>query len=687
MTDSGVPWRYRFTYLAGGVNTQGNWLTWQDPAKPPGQFALDYMTSSVLPPAAYIPIFTWYQLLQSTPSTGGNELERDYNNLNNASTMSTYYASFKILMQKAGQYGGQVVVHVEPDLWGYMQQKAAGAGATAVSAKVRSSGFAEAAAFSDNLAGFSSALEYLRDTYAPNALLATHASMWSSSIDIASDTRTSIDARAEADKTAAFLNSAGAGSWDAVFNDVDDHNAAWWELASCGTPPCVNQWFTHWWDPNNINFPNFSRYLAWVDQLHQRTVKPQVVWQVPMGNQYFLTMNNTCGHYQDNVAPYFIAHAGDLFSAGLVAVLFGPGNSCQTSNEDGLHDGVTNNGGGPITDRLGGCVACNSQPSNFADDDGGYLRIFVSRYYAGQSPCGSATATAAPSPPQAAGTAVDLTATSAGCANPQYEFWMLSPGASSWRLMRAYSTSPTWTWNTAGLAAGTYRFSVWARDSSSSGLYTNSLGSYDAFYTGLAYSLVPSCTSVALSTSPAPPVMVGTQIALNASAAGCLHPSAAYEFWILYPGSGTWRLAQPYSSSPSYSWTTAGLAPGTYRFSVWVRDSSSSAAYDAWNANQYFTLTPGCSAVATSARGSGSPLTIAGAASGCLNPSPLYEFWILYPGSGAWRLAQGYSTSATYSWATTGLPRGTYRFSVWVMDSSSSAAYDAWNATLYYALS
>src|SRR5215510_1980769 len=91
MTGSGVPWRYRFTYLAGGVNTPGNWFTWQDPAKPVGQFALDYMTGSTTAPANYIPVFTWYQLLQSNPSTGSGELDRDYNNLNNASTMASYY--------------------------------------------------------------------------------------------------------------------------------------------------------------------------------------------------------------------------------------------------------------------------------------------------------------------------------------------------------------------------------------------------------------------------------------------------------------------------------------------------------------------------------------------------------------------------------------------------------------------
>ena len=306
MTSSGVPWRYRYVYLAGGVNTTNNWLTWQDPAKPPGQYALDYMTSSTTAPASYIPVFTWYQLLQSTPSVGGSELDRDYNNLNNASTMASYYSSFKILMQKAGQYGGQAVVHVEPDFWGYMQQKAAGAGATSISAMVRSSGFAEAASFSDNLVGFASELKYLRDTYAPNVLLAMHASLWASSIDIGSDRRTTVSAQAEAGKTAGFLLSAGAPSWDAIFNDVDDHDAAWWEAQGAD-----NQYSTHWWDTSNTTFPNFTRYLAWVAELHAQTAKPQVAWQVPVGNQYYLTMNNTCGHYQDNVAPYFIAHPGE----------------------------------------------------------------------------------------------------------------------------------------------------------------------------------------------------------------------------------------------------------------------------------------------------------------------------------------------------------------------------------------
>jgi hypothetical protein len=187
---------------------------------------------------------------------------------------------------------------------------------------------------------------------------------------------------AVADSTAAFLSSAGIASnpfgstWDLVFNDPDDHDAGWWEKQGAN-----NGSFTHWWDPANTSFPNFNRYLAWVAELKARTGRPQVAWQVPVGNQYFLTMNNTCGHYQDNVAAYFISHAGALFASGLIAVLFGAGNSCQTAFTDGSHDGVTNGSGTPITDLAGYCNACNTHVSSVADDDGGYLRTFVGQYY------------------------------------------------------------------------------------------------------------------------------------------------------------------------------------------------------------------------------------------------------------------------------------------------------------------
>jgi hypothetical protein len=379
MTASGVPWRYRYAYLAGGVNTANPWQSWNSPT---GAYATYYMDNSNA--NGYIPVFTYYELLQSNPSTGATESDRDFSNLNNASTMAAYYDNFKLLMQKSGASGKTVVVHVEPDLWGYLEQRASGGDAATLTASVASSGLAEAAGIPNTVQGYAWTLLKLRDLYAPNAILAIHASAWGSGIDIATDSNPSLNAVAEADKSAAFLNSAGIASnpygstWDLVFNDVDDHDAGWWEQQGAN-----NASFTHWWNPNNTTFPNFTRYLTWVGELRSKTNRPQVVWQVPVGNQHFLTMNNTCGHYQDNLAPYFIAHAADLYAAGLIAVLFGAGNGCQTTYTDGRGDGITNNGGVPTTDTPGYCSACNTQPSSYADDDGGYLRIYVGLYYGG----------------------------------------------------------------------------------------------------------------------------------------------------------------------------------------------------------------------------------------------------------------------------------------------------------------
>jgi hypothetical protein len=378
MTASGVPWKYRYTYLSAGVNTGNGWETWNSPA---GEYATLYMNASYAD--GYIPVFPYYELLQSNPSTGSNESDRDFSNLNNTSTMAAYYANFKLLMQKAGAFGHMVVVHVEPDLWGYLEQRAAGGGAATLPASVASSGVADVSGIPNTVQGFAWALLKLRDLYAPNAVLAIHASPWGSGQDIASNTDPTLNIVAEADKTAAFLNSAGIASnpygstWDVVFNDVDDHDAGWWEKQGAD-----NAFFTHWWDPTNTTFPNFTRYLQWVAELHAQTGRQQVVWQVPEGNQYFLTENNTNGHYQDNLAQYFIGHASDLFAAGLVAVLFGAGNQYQTNNEDVMGDGVTNNGGVATTDTLGACNACNTHVSTVSDDDGGYLRTFVGQYYA-----------------------------------------------------------------------------------------------------------------------------------------------------------------------------------------------------------------------------------------------------------------------------------------------------------------
>ena len=377
MTSSGVPWRYRYQYLSAGVNTGNGWETWNSPA---GAFATYYMNDSRT--AGYIPVFSYYELLQSNPSTGSTEMDRNYSNLNNPATMNAYYANFALLMQKAKAYGQLVVVHIEPDLFGYMEQKAAGGDASRVSASVASSGYPGFSTLPNTFQGFCWGLLMLRDSIAPNAVLAVHASTWASGVDIGWNTDPSFNMAADADKVAAFLASAGvaanshASTFDLVFNDVADHDAG----------------FTgHWWDRNDSTLPDFAQWLTWMTELHARTGLPLVEWQVPVGNQYFRTMNQTAGHYQDNRAEYFLSHTSALQAAGIIAVLFGKANTDQTNYIDALGDGVTNPA--PVTTFE--CALCNTHTSTWSDDDGGYLRIFVGQYYAGGSPPSAPTVVSA----------------------------------------------------------------------------------------------------------------------------------------------------------------------------------------------------------------------------------------------------------------------------------------------------
>ena len=107
----------RYQYLSGGVNTGDDWTHWN----PNGTFASMYVRESIA--QHMIPVLTFYELLQSKPSTGGDEAARDLSNLRNRATMRSYWADYSLLLRRVAQSAGRhtVVIHVEPDLWGYLE--------------------------------------------------------------------------------------------------------------------------------------------------------------------------------------------------------------------------------------------------------------------------------------------------------------------------------------------------------------------------------------------------------------------------------------------------------------------------------------------------------------------------------------------------------------------------------------
>ncbi len=296
-------------------------------------------------------------------------------------------------------------------------------------------------------------------------------------------------------------------------------------------------------------------------------------------------------------------------------------------------------------------------------------------------PCTSVTDSPALASPQVSSTAVMFTAAASGCPHPLYEFWLRAPGG-TWQVVRPYSSGTTFTWDTGGLAAGAYLYTVWARDASSNGSQCSSLGCDDAFFVAQAFTLTPQpCTSVSDLASLTSPQAIATTITFTASSSGCSHP--LYQFWIRPPG-GSWQVVQPYSTSSSFTWNTSGLAAGTYLYTVWARDASSTGTQcgslgcnDAFfPAPSYTLIVQPCMSVSESVtpaspQAHGTTVTFAATSTGC--PHPLYQFWIRPPG-GAWQIVRANSSSATFTWNTGGLPAGSYLYTVWARDASSSGA-------------
>jgi hypothetical protein len=80
--------------------------------------------------------------------------------------------------------------------------------------------------------------------------------------------------------------------------------------------------------------------------------------------------------------------------------------------------------------------------------------------------CSSVTVSAAPARTSMSGSLTTIIANAAGCATPQYEFWMRRAPEKDWRLVQSYGASAFYIWDSLGEAAGIVYVAVRARDSS-----------------------------------------------------------------------------------------------------------------------------------------------------------------------------------------------------------------------------
>jgi len=440
---------FRYQYLAGGANTGNGWANWNAN----GGFATNYIQESVQ--NGIVPVFTYYMIYQSAPG-GSSESNAIQTNLQNTSTMRAYYNDLKLFFQRAGAFPNNLVIlHLEPDAWGYIQQRSGNDNAATFSVQVASTGLPELAGLPNNASGFARAIDKLRDAYAPNVALGYHVSVWGTGNDIAYSDPPNSTVQALGTRAGNFHNSLNGG-FDIAFTEFTDRDAGF-KQHQYGDSMA-------WW-----NAGDFSRNQLFIETFVNVARKRVVYWQIPQGNTKMRAMNNTWNHYQDNRVEWLLddpsrSNLRGYVDRGVVAFLFGRGADGATCSCDANRDGVTNPA--PING--------NNRTSINADDDGGFFREKTVQYYntgamplpgGGGSPPATATPTptrtSTPVPPTASQTITFNDRTNTGQPlNGQYPSGVADWSSNVWYLSRPWGkfTTNSISFNGAGLRSASVRF-------------------------------------------------------------------------------------------------------------------------------------------------------------------------------------------------------------------------------------
>ncbi|MET0406208.1 MAG: hypothetical protein ABW123_27565, partial [Cystobacter sp.] len=326
MKTSGVPWDVRYRYLTKGWINNWGW----SPAD--GSFALQYMRESAAQGA--IPAVQFYQL---NAEPGGGEAQF-LAKTQNSTTMKSYFSDFKVLMQRAKDFGQPVFVLVEADGFGLLQQQTKGN--PQVQAAVAATGLPELAGLPNTVAGWGLAFLQLRKAVgANNVVLGLHVSAWASDKDIAYFSVTE-PLQPEVDKVHAFLKPFGLGTnvtgatYDVLVGDPLDRDSDFYVRTRSQN---------RWWDASDsasLSSASFNRYAEWLRLWNVTAGKRWVLWQIPEGNSHHLNVDNQDGPrqgYKDNRAEYFFGPSGaghreKFASAGVIALMFGRGEGKQSSH-------------------------------------------------------------------------------------------------------------------------------------------------------------------------------------------------------------------------------------------------------------------------------------------------------------------------------------------------------------------
>ncbi|MCE9673269.1 hypothetical protein LY474_36225 [Myxococcus stipitatus] len=334
-TARSAPFDVHYLYIAGGLfdsndacgscrnNCTSNgascalggcawWGCWQDTTEAPGEYVRGFASRAT--ERGQIPFITYYQHLLGS---GVGEGQPQLGALDDLAVMRRYLADWRFTLKQVGT--SRALLHIEPDLWGYLQFFSNG-DPRSVAARVASANGTDCAGFDDNAAGLARCMVAMARKYAPNAKVGLHASPWATKQDVYLNTQASFDVVGEANKVADFLLALGAADTDFVVVEASDRDAGYYDSIGEDT----------WWDANNTRLPHFRQAFTWARALSERMRKPNFWWQLPVGN---MSLPNNDQHWRDNRVDYFFAHTAEVAAAHAVGFSFGAGEGQQTTPE------------------------------------------------------------------------------------------------------------------------------------------------------------------------------------------------------------------------------------------------------------------------------------------------------------------------------------------------------------------
>ncbi|MFO0551718.1 MAG: hypothetical protein U0271_25255 [Polyangiaceae bacterium] len=286
------------------------WGCWQYDQDPPGAYVRSFVTDTLA--NGQIPMITYYEILQASGVAEGSP---EVVVMNDAAFLRRFFNDVRFLLQQIGN--NPAIFHPEPDFWGYAEQM--NPDPHAIPAAVQSANPTDCAGEENSIAGLGRCLVTMTHKYAPNAKIGLHGSPWATNYDVVQNSDPGFDVAGHAAQLGTFLSACGPDA-DLVIIDGSDRDAGYDQANGQDT----------WWDATNQSLPNFHQAFAWSSALSVAMGKPNLWWQLPVGNSNLPDVPN---QWKDNRVEYFMAHMDEVAAAHGVGAAFGAGQGDQTSAE------------------------------------------------------------------------------------------------------------------------------------------------------------------------------------------------------------------------------------------------------------------------------------------------------------------------------------------------------------------